>query len=49
MPQKGVKVIAQNRKARHDYFIEETYDIETTSAPNTSMSSRSCARPKSNP
>ena len=26
MPQKGVKVIAQNRKARHDYFIEETYE-----------------------
>ena len=24
MPQKGVKGIAQNRKARHDYFIEET-------------------------
>ena len=26
MPQKGVKVIAQNRKARHDYFIEETFE-----------------------
>lgn len=26
MPQKGVKVIAQNRKARHDYFVEETYE-----------------------
>ena len=26
MPQEGVKVIAQNRKARHDYFIEETYE-----------------------
>ena len=23
---KGVKVIAQNRKARHDYFIEEAYE-----------------------
>lgn len=22
----GIKVIAQNRKARHDYFIEETYE-----------------------
>jgi SsrA-binding protein len=22
----GVKIIAQNRKARHDYFIEETYE-----------------------
>ncbi len=26
MPQKGVKMIAQNRKARHDYFVEETYE-----------------------
>ena len=26
MPQEGVKVIAQNRKARHDYFVEETYE-----------------------
>ena len=23
---KGVKILAQNRKARHDYFIEETYE-----------------------
>ncbi len=23
---KGVKVIAQNRKARHEYFIEDTYE-----------------------
>lgn len=23
---KGVKPLAQNRKARHDYFIEETYE-----------------------
>jgi len=22
----SIKVIAQNRKARHDYFIEETYE-----------------------
>lgn len=22
----GIKVIAQNKKARHDYFIEETYE-----------------------
>jgi len=22
----GVKVVAQNRKARHDYFIEQTYE-----------------------
>ena len=26
MPQKGVKIVAQNRKARHDYFIEETWE-----------------------
>ena len=26
MPQEGVKGIAQNRKARQDYFIEETYE-----------------------
>jgi len=26
MPQKGVKVIAQNRRARHDYFVEETWE-----------------------
>lgn len=26
MPQKGVKGIAQNRKARHDYFIEESHE-----------------------
>ncbi len=25
-PQKGVKVIASNRKAYHDYFIEERYE-----------------------
>lgn len=24
--QKGVKPVAQNRKARHDYFIEDTYE-----------------------
>ena len=23
----GVKVIAQNKKARHDYFIEETFEV----------------------
>ncbi|NLX90642.1 MAG: SsrA-binding protein SmpB [Firmicutes bacterium] len=23
---KGIKVLAQNRKARHDYFIEETFE-----------------------
>lgn len=26
MAKNGIKVIAQNRKARHDYFIEETYE-----------------------
>ena len=26
MPDKGVKVIAQNRRARHDYFILETWE-----------------------
>ena len=26
MPQKGVKVIAQNRRARHDYFALETWE-----------------------
>lgn len=26
MAEKGRKVIAHNRKARHEYFIEETYD-----------------------
>lgn len=26
MPPKGVKVIALNRKARHDYFVEETHE-----------------------
>ncbi|HZJ83896.1 MAG TPA: SsrA-binding protein SmpB [Clostridia bacterium] len=26
MTRDGIKVIAQNRKARHDYFIEETYE-----------------------
>jgi len=25
MAEEGIKVIAQNKKARHDYFIEETY------------------------
>ena len=28
MPHKGVKVIAQNRKARHDYFVNETYEAD---------------------
>ncbi len=26
MPDHGVKIIAQNRKARHDYFVEETFE-----------------------
>ena len=26
MPQKGVKVLAQNRRARHDYFVLETWE-----------------------
>ena len=26
MANDGIKVIAKNRKARHDYFIEETYE-----------------------
>jgi SsrA-binding protein len=26
MANEGIRVIAQNRKARHDYFIEETYE-----------------------
>ena len=26
MPQKGVKVIAQTRRARHDYFVLETWE-----------------------
>ena len=26
MPPKGVKVIALNRKARHDYFVEEAHE-----------------------
>lgn len=26
MPQKGVKIVVQNRKARHDYFVLETWE-----------------------
>ncbi|MCI9122066.1 MAG: SsrA-binding protein SmpB [Oscillibacter sp.] len=26
MEKKGVKIAAQNRKAHHDYFVEETYE-----------------------
>ena len=26
MPQKGVKVIVLNRRARHDYFVQETWE-----------------------
>lgn len=26
MPRKDVQVVAQNRKARHDYFVEETFE-----------------------
>ncbi|MDL2235240.1 SsrA-binding protein SmpB [Christensenellaceae bacterium OttesenSCG-928-L17] len=26
MPQEGIKLIAQNKKARHEYFIEDTYE-----------------------
>ncbi|MCI1694434.1 SsrA-binding protein SmpB [Aneurinibacillus aneurinilyticus] len=26
MSKEGIKVLAQNKKARHDYFIEETYE-----------------------
>lgn len=32
MPEKAVKIVTENRKARHDYFIDETYEagIELT-------------------
>ena len=26
MEKQGIKIAAQNRKARHDYFVEETYE-----------------------
>ncbi|MGI6344955.1 MAG: SsrA-binding protein SmpB [Bacillota bacterium] len=26
MREKGIKILADNRRARHDYFIEETYE-----------------------
>lgn len=26
MPQKGVKIVAQNRRARHDYFVLEAWE-----------------------
>ena len=26
MPQKGVKIVAQNRRARHDYFVLESWE-----------------------
>lgn len=26
MPQKGVKIVVQNRRARHDYFVLETWE-----------------------
>ena len=26
LPQKGVKVIVQNRRARHDYFVLDTWE-----------------------
>ncbi|MGI6587264.1 MAG: SsrA-binding protein SmpB [Peptococcia bacterium] len=26
MVKKGIKIVTENRKARHDYFIEETYE-----------------------
>ncbi|MDS1030643.1 SsrA-binding protein SmpB [Bacillota bacterium LX-D] len=26
MPEKKIKVVSENRKARHEYFIEETYE-----------------------
>ena len=26
MPQKGIKILVQNRKVRHDYFVEETWE-----------------------
>ena len=26
MPQKGVKIVVQNRKARHDYFVLESWE-----------------------
>lgn len=26
MPEKNIKVIAQNRKARHDFFVDDTYE-----------------------
>ena len=26
MPDSEIKVVAQNRKVRHDYFVEETFE-----------------------
>ena len=38
MPPKGGKVVVQNRRARHDYFIEETWEAGSN-----------CEERKSNP
>ena len=41
---KGIKPIAQNRKARHDYFIEDTYEcgIELVGTEVKSLRGGSC-------
>ena len=52
---RGVKPVAQNRKARHDYFIEETLEcgIELFGTEVKSLRNGACnlkeARPSFNP
>ena len=41
MPKGAGKVIAQNKKANHDYFIEETYEAGIV-LQGTEIKSHSC-------
>ena len=44
MKQSGIKEITQNRKARHDYFVEETYEagIELAGTEVKSLRAGTC-------
>ena len=34
MEKRGIKIAAQNRKAYHDYFVEERYDCLLYTSPS---------------
>ena len=45
MEKKGVKLAAQNRKAHHDYYVEEKYEAGIELAGTGSSLSTGCTSP----